>query len=128
MRFTPESFSFEPFAIMVDRTTEKIVPCNMPKIFTDVPAAEYEKLKGLAAKVFIENTKRQLRYMRPAEFANATEDDFYRNFYEPLRSGRVPGETLDMQIMYPLSETYFDNEWKKSKLNDVIDYMLAQLS
>ncbi len=124
LRFSEDSFSFEPFAIKVDRNTESIVACELPAIFTDVPLDEYEKLKGLAAKVFIENTKKQLRYMTPQRFANATEDDFVSNFYEPLRSGRVPGETLDMQIMYPLSKTADDNEWKKSRLTGVVEYML----
>ncbi len=128
LKLTEESFSFDPLGIMVDRTRECIVSCDLPKIFTDVPAAEYEKLKALAAKVFVENTKRQLRYMKPAEFTDACEDDFVRNFYEPLRSGRVPGETLDMQIMYPLSKKADDGEWKQSSMSDVIDYMMSQLS
>ncbi|MCR5672144.1 MAG: CapA family protein [Lachnospiraceae bacterium] len=122
-----DKFSFEPFAIEVDRKSERIVPCDLPVIFTDVCEEEYEKLKALAAKVFVENTKRQLRYMRPEEFENATEDDFVRNFYEPLRSGRVPGETLDMQIMYPLSQTAKDSGYKDSTLPLVVDHMLAQI-
>ena len=127
IKFTKDDFSFDAFAIEVDRTREKIIPSTLPAIFTNVCADEYEKLKGLAAKVFVENTKRQLRYMRPDDFANATEEDFVKNFYEPLRSGRVPGETLDMQIMYPLSKTASDNLWKESTLHGVVDYMLQQL-
>ncbi|MCR5590105.1 MAG: CapA family protein [Lachnospiraceae bacterium] len=126
LRLGQDSFSFEPMGIKVDRTSERICECGLPDIFADVPAEEYEKLKGLAAAVFIENTKRQLRYMRPDEFKNATEDDFCRNFYEPLRSGRVPGETLDMQIIYPLSLTAKDLAWKKSGLKKVLSYMLSQ--
>ncbi len=125
--FTPDAFSFEPLGIEVDRDTERIRSCSLPGIFTDVCEEEYEKLKGLAAKVFIENTKRQLRYMKPEEFKDASEDDFVRNFYEPLRSGRVPGETLDMQIMYPLSQTTSENRWKESRLPDVVKYMTDQL-
>ena len=127
LSFSENSFSFEPMSIRVDRNIEHIVPANMPDIFTDIPSDEYEKLKGLGAKVLIENTKRQLRYLKPAEFSNASEDDFICNFNEPLRSGRVPGETLDMQIIYPLSKTYYDNAWKESRLDDVVRYMLAQI-
>ncbi len=126
--FSEDSFSFDAQSVKVDRKSEQIVCCVMPKIFTDVPAEEYEKLKALAAKVFVENTKRQLRYMKPAEYLNATEDDFVRNFYEPLRSGRVPGETLDMQIVYPLSKKADDGLWKESRLTGVVDYMLSQLT
>ena len=127
LKFDEDSFSFEPFGIMIDRNDERIVPCDLPDIFCDICEEEYEKLKGLGAKVLIENTKRQLRYMKPQEFSNASEDDFVRNFYEPLRSGRVPGETLDMQIIYPLSKTYHDNTWKESSLDKVTGYMLSQI-
>ena len=126
LALTDKAFSFEPMGIGVDRVAERIVPCDPPAIFTDVPAGEYEKLKALAAKVLIENTKRQLRYLKPSEYENATEDDFVRNFYEPLRSGRVPGETLDMQIIYPLSLEAANGSWKTSNLQGVVDYMLAQ--
>ncbi|MBQ6128448.1 MAG: CapA family protein [Lachnospiraceae bacterium] len=120
-------FSFEPLPVMVDRTKETITVCDRPEIFTNVDALEYEKLKGLAAAVLIANTKRQLTYMRPDDFKGASEDDFIRNFYEPLRSGRVPGETLDMQIIYPLSLTAGDGLYKESSLTGVVNYMLSQL-
>ncbi len=127
LHLTESSFSFEHMGIKVDRDHGRIVACEPPSIFTDVCAKDYEDLKGLGAKVLIENTKRQLRYMKPEEFADASEDDFLKNFYEPLRSGRVPGETLDMQIIYPLSQTADDGAWKKSSLAGVKDYMLEQL-
>ena len=120
-------FTFKPLPVKVDRTTEKIICCDLPAIFTDVPAAEYEKLQSLAAAVLIANTKRQLKYMRPDDFTNATEEDFVKNFYEPLRSGRVPGETLDMQIIYPLSLKAAEGLWKTSSLTEVVEYMRSQL-
>lgn len=127
IKFTESSFSFESCGILTDRNNERIVSCDLPAIFTNIPACEYEKLKGLGAKVLIENTKRQLRFLKPGEFANASEDDFLRNFYEPLRSGRVPGETLDMQIVYPLSKTYYDNDWRACDHEEVVRYMLSQI-
>ena len=127
IRFTNEAFSFEPLGIKIDRSTETIVSEDLLPIFTDVPAKAYEELKGLAAKVLIENTKRQLRYMKPDEFADASEDDFVRNFYEPLRSGRVPGETLDMQIIYPLSKTYTGSLDVPADMQGVADHMLSQI-
>ncbi len=127
IKFTNEAFSFEPLGIKIDRSTETIVSEDLLPIFTDVPAKAYEELKGLAAKVLIENTKRQLRYMKPDEFADASEDDFVRNFYEPLRSGRVPGETLDMQIIYPLSKTYTGSLDVPADMQGVADHMLSQI-
>lgn len=127
LKFTEESFSFEPFGIRIDRETDHVLAAGLPKIFVDVNEEEYEKLAPLAAKMFIENTKRQLRYLKPDIFNNATEEDFYNNFYEPLRSGRVPGEVLDFQLVYPLSLEEEKKAWKESKLEAVKEYMLEQL-
>lgn len=127
LNFTEDGFNFEPFGIKIDRDEERIVSSKLPDIFTDVPADEYEKLKSLAAKMFIENTKRQLKYLKPDIFNNATDEDFYNNFYEPLRSGRVPGEVLDFQIIYPLSLEADKGEWKESKLEKVKEFMLEQI-
>lgn len=124
--FSEDSFEFDAMGIKIDRDSERVIGDKLPDIFVDVQAEEYELLKPLAAKMFIENTKRQLRYMKPAQFEAATEEDFYNNFYEPLRSGRVPGEVLDMQIMYPLSLEAEDGKWKKSRLEAVKQWCLQQ--
>lgn len=125
--FNKESFSFEPYGIKIDRSCDHVVAHDVPKIFVDVQEEEYEKLAPLAAKMFIENTKRQLRYLKPDIFNNATEEDFYNNFYEPLRSGRVPGEVLDFQLVYPLSLEEEKKAWKESKLEAVKEFMLEQI-
>jgi len=128
LNFNETEYSFDALGLKIDRNTEHVVDFKPPSIFTNVSAEEYELLKPLAAKVLIENTKRQLRYMRPNDFLNATDDDFIKNFYEPLRSGRVPGEVLDFQIVYPLSLEAESGEWKESKLEEVKEYMLKQLN
>lgn len=127
LNFSEESFDFEPFGIRIDRENERVVKGDLPAIFTDVQKDDYEKLAPLAAKMFIENTKKQLRFLKPEQFENATEEEFYNNFYEPLRSGRVPGETLDFQIIYPLSLKADEGAWKESSLEGVKDYILKQL-
>ena len=127
LRLDRETFSFEPMGIKVDRTCERIVSCDAPPVFCDVQKDDYDLLEALAAKVLIENTKRQLRYMRPKDFENATEEDFVRNFYEPMRSGRVPKETLDMQIIYPLSQTFDLSKARSCSLTGLVDYMLSQI-
>lgn len=127
LNFTESKFSFEPFGIEIDRTTDHVVKGNIPDIFVDVNENEYKKLAPLAAKMFIENTKRQLKYLKPDVFKNASDEDFVKNFYEPLRSGRVPGEVLDFQIVYPLSLEASKEEWKDSSLDKVKDYMLKQI-
>lgn len=127
LNLSEESFDFEPFGIRIDRENERVVKGDLPAIFTDVQKDDYEKLAPLAAKMFIENTKKQLRFLKPEQFENATEEDFYNNFYEPLRSGRVPSETLDFQIIYPLSLKADEGAWKESSLEGVKDFILKQL-
>lgn len=125
--FTEEEFTFEPFGIRIDRENERIVADALPDIFVDVRQDEYEKLAPLAAKVLVENTKRQLRYLNPDKFLNAGQEEFYANFYEPMRSGRVPGEVLDFQLIYPLSLEAEKGMWNESRLENVKKYMLDQL-
>ena len=127
LKLTERSYSWEPYGIRVDRENERIVSSELPLIFEDVNEEEYNILEPLAAKMFIVNTKKQLRYLYPDKFRDATEQDFIDNFYEPLRSGRVPGEVLDMQIMYPLSLREEDKEWENSQLEGVKEFMLRQL-
>ncbi len=127
LNFTEEKFGFEPFGIYIDRKNDHVVGGELSDIFTDVQPSEYEKLAPLAARVLVENTKRQLRYLKKDEFTNASEEDFKKNFYEPLRSGRVPGEVLDFQLIYPLSLEAEKGEWKKSTLTQVKEFMLRQL-
>ena len=127
LKLDEESFSFEPFGIKIDRENERILKGEIPQIFTDVQEEEYEKLIPLSSKMFIENTKRQLRFLKPEQFENASEEDWYNNFYEPLRSGRVPGECLDLQIIYPLSLKAEEGKWKTSSLENVKEFILKQI-
>ena len=73
LNLSEESFDFEPFGIRIDRENERVVKGEIPAIFTDVQKDDYEKLAPLAAKMFIENTKKQLRFLKPDQFKNATE-------------------------------------------------------
>lgn len=127
LSFSDDTFNFEPFGIRIDREKEQIVKGDIPDIFVNVDGAEYELLKPLAAKLLIENTKRQLKFLKPDKYQNATEEEFCENFFEPLRSGRVPGKLLDFQMIYPLSLEAEKGLWKSSKLETVKKYINEQL-
>lgn len=128
LTFTEDEFKFAPFGITIDRENGRIISSEVPDIFENVIEDEYKLLLPLAAKMFIENTKRQLKYLKPDVFNNATDEQFKENFYEPLRSGRVPGKLLDFQIVYPLSLEYESGGWKNSKLDKVKKFMLSQIN
>lgn len=127
INFSEDTFSFDAMGLLINRKNEHIESAPLPDIFVNVPEDEYLKLAPLAAKMLIENTKRQLKYLKPSQFENATEEDFYNNFYEPLRSGRVPGEVLDFQIIYPLSLKADEGHWKASHLENVKQFILEQI-
>lgn len=127
LKFTENDFSFESFGIVIDRESEHIHSAELPLIFEDVQKKDYELLAPLAAKMFIANTKRQQIYLKPDQYKNATKEQWHENFYEPLRSGRVPGECLDFQIICPLAEKESEKAWQKCNLENVKKFILEQL-
>ena len=99
----------------------------LPTIFTEVPADQYQLLSPLAAKMFVAATKRQQLFLYPERFANATDEQWHEHFMEERRSGRVPGEGLDFQIICPLAEQAESGTWRQSTLEDVKRYILEQM-
>lgn len=127
LNFTESGYSFDSMGIKIDRSTERLVPHELPRIFTDVNEKEYELLEPLAAKMFVSATKRQQIYLNPTEYANASDEKWVENFTNPKRSGRVPGEALDFYIICPLAEREKEKAWERSTLEEVKEYILEQI-
>ncbi len=127
LNFTENEFSYEPMGLRIVRGEERIVKDALPPIFVDVQDEDFNLLSPLSAKMHIEATKRQMTYLKPEEFKGATEEKWKEHFSEELRTGRVPGETLDFFILCPLAEKAESGEWQKSKLEDVKQYILEQM-
>ncbi|MBO4394725.1 MAG: CapA family protein [Eubacterium sp.] len=127
LSLTPESYDFNAYGIKIDRDKERVAAADLPLIFENVPADEYEKLAPLSAKAFVEATKKQQMFLYPDEYKNADAAKWEENFMKPMRSGRVPGEALDFQIICPFAETAEQGAWKDSKLEHVKKYILEQL-
>ncbi len=127
LNFTENEFSYEPMGLKIVRGDEKIIKYNLPPIFVDVQEEDFNLLSPLSVKMHIEATKRQMTYLKPEEFKGATEEKWKAHFSEELRTGRVPGETLDFFILCPLAEKAESGEWQKSKLEDVKQYILEQM-
>ena len=122
-----EKFTFKPYGIDILRDTERIDTGEIPVIFQDVPEEEYKLLSPLSAKMHIAATKRQMTFLQPERFKNATEEDWKAHFSEPMRTGRVPGETLDFFILCPLAEEAEKGAWKESKMKDIVRYIQDQM-
>ena len=127
LNFTENEFNFEPMGLKILRGDEHIVKHDLPEIFVDVGEEDFNLLSPISAKMHIEATKRQMTYLKPEEFKNATEEKWKEHFSEELRTGRVPGETLDFFILCPLAEKAKEGKWKESKLEDVKKYILEQM-
>lgn len=127
LNFTENEFSYEPMGLRIVRGEERVVKDELPRIFVDVQEEDFNLLSPLSAKMHIEATKRQMTYLKPEEFKGATEEKWKEHFSEELRTGRVPGETLDFFILCPLAEKAESGEWKKSKLDDIKQYILEQM-
>lgn len=127
LNFTENEFSYEPMGLRIVRGEEKVVKDELPRIFVDVQEEDFNLLSPLSAKMHIEATKRQMTYLKPEEFKGATEEKWKEHFSEELRTGRVPGETLDFFILCPLAEKAESGEWQKSKLEDIKQYILEQM-
>ena len=61
-----KGFDFDAMGIRIDRESESIKRGELPRIFTNVDATQYELLKALSAKMFIAATKRQQIYLNKA--------------------------------------------------------------
>ena len=127
LNFTETSFNFEPMGVEIVRGEEKVVKADLPRIFTDVQEKDYNLLAPLSAKVLVAATKRQQKYLNPKEFENAGEEKWQEHFMQPMRTGRVPGETLDFHIICPLAKKADEKAWEKSNLEDVKAFMLEQI-
>ena len=127
LRLSEDTMDFEAMGIRIDRTCEHVVAGPLPTIFTEVPADQYQLLSPLAAKMFVAATKRQQLFLYPERFTNATDEQWHEHFMEERRSGRVPGEGLDFQIICPLAEQAESGTWRQSTLEDVKRYILEQM-
>lgn len=127
LKFTENDYSLEAMGIKVVRGEEKIVKAPLPDIFEDVDEKEFELLSPLSVKAFIAATKRQWTFLKPEEYAGFTDEQWNEDFMKPVRSGRVPGEVLDFQILVPIAEKEKEGKWKASKHKKIVDYMLNQM-
>ena len=127
IKLSESSFSFTPYGIDILRDKDHVDLGELPVIFQDVPEEEYKLLSPLSAKMHIAATRRQMRYLDPKRFKDATEEEWKAHFEEPLRTGRVPGETLDFFILCPLAEKEKEEAWKQSKMQDIVKYIRDQI-
>ena len=112
LELTDKDYSFTPMAVKLDRSTKRLAQTEIPAIFTDVPAAEYDKLIPLSAKARVKAERVRRCVMNPKVYGGYTDADwadFFANFKD---DGYICGMIGDMQYMQEWASKAENGEWK----------------
>ena len=127
LTFTEEAMDFEAMGIQILRGEERIVKAPLPEVFTNIPAEEYDLLAPLSARAFVAEDMRKMIYLEPARFTDAPREVWDRYFFSQEPDGYFEGAHMDFGIIVPFSEKAEAGLWKKSRLEQVKQYILRQL-
>ena len=127
LTFTEEKMDFDAIGIKIVRGPETIDIAPLPDVFTNIPAEEYELLAPLSAKAFVVEDMRKMVYLEPETYTDATQEVWDAYFFSENTDGFFKGAHMDFNIIVPFSWEAEKGEWKKSKLEKVKEYILAQL-
>ena len=127
IRFTENDFSFEPLPVHINRETASVEVGTLPPIFTNIPAEEYEKLKYMGAKAFLANERRRMRFLKPAEYAEADEAAWEAYYRDMNASGRIKNEHNDMACYADLAAQADNGAFEESKMEAVKEYILDMI-
>ena len=125
--FTEEKMDFEAMGIQIVRGEERIVQAELPDVFTNIPAEEYELLAPLSAKAFVVEDMRKMIYLEPERFTDAPQEVWDGYFFSEEPDGYFEGAHMDFNIIVPFSKKAEEGLWKQSKLEKVKEYILRQL-
>ena len=125
--FTEDKLDFEAMGIRIIRGEERIDSTDLPEVFTNIPAEEYELLAPLSAKAFVVEDMRKMVYLEPERFTDASQDVWDGYFFSEEPDGYFEGAHMDFNIIVPFSKKAEEGLWKQSKLEKVKEYILRQL-
>ena len=118
---------FDAMGIQIIRGEERIHSAPLPAVFTNIPAGEYELLAPLSAKAFVVEDMRKMIYLEPERFTGCTQEVWDGYFFSTEPDGYFEGAHMDFHIIVPFSQKAEEGAWKRSKLEAVKAYILAQL-
>lgn len=123
LHFTEDEMTFEAMGTRIIRGEERIKEGLLPGIFTDIRQEEYELLSPLAARVFLEEERKKMIYLDPDRFANASQEVWDAYYYSTEPDGYDEGAHMDLSVIVPYTELADKEEWKRSRLTKVVDYL-----
>lgn len=127
LNFTEEKLDFNAIGIQIDRQKERLDVVDLPAIFENIPAEEYELLFPLGAKAFIAEEKRRMVFLKPGKWDNLTEEDWNKHFYTYEPTGYHPGKHMDFSIVFSHALKAESGLWKTSSLEKVKEYLISLL-
>ena len=114
----------EALGIRTVRGEESVIADELPDIFADIRADDYELLAPLAAKAHIAEERRKMIYWKPEIYKDASEEVWHEYFFGEDTDGYCKGEHMDLSLIVPLAEQAEKGEWKKCGLEKVKEYIL----
>lgn len=127
LNFTETEMTFEAVGTKILRGPEIIEETELPVIFTDIRAEEFELLSPLAASAFIQEERKKMIYLEKDRFMNAGEDVWNAYFFSTEPDGYFEKAHMDLSVVVPYSRTAEEGAWKRSKLEKVREYLLTMV-
>lgn len=126
VHFTEETMTFEAKGTKIIRGEERIEEGPLPAIFADVREDEYWLLSPLASSVFMEEERKKMIYLEPERFANASQEVWDAYYFSTEPDGYDEGAHMDLSVIVPYAALAEKEDWKRSKLTKVVDYLFRR--
>ena len=127
LTFTLDSLEFEAVGTRINRQNETIDINALPDIFTNIDDKEFDLLSPLSAKAFIISDMRKMQFLEPNRFIDADDRVWDAYFFSTEPDGYFEGAHMDLSLIVPHAKKADNNEWQKSKLDKVKNYILKQI-
>jgi len=125
---TEDRLQFEALGTKILRGEERIRDAELPDIFAEVNAAEYELLAPLGAASFLDEERKKMIYLEPERFKNASQEVWDAYYYSTEPDGYFEGEHMDLSVVVPFAATAKNGKWKESSLEKVKNWMTSKIS
>ena len=126
VHFTEATMTFEAKGTKIIRGEERIEEGALPAVFADIREDEYKLLSPLASSVFMEEERKKMIYLEPERFTNASQEVWDAYYFSTEPDGYDEGAHMDLSVIVPYAALAEKEDWKQSKLTEVVDYLLRR--
>lgn len=123
LNFTTDTVNFDAIGINIVRGEEKVIKSDLPAVFTNVDAKEYDILSSFGAYTFMIEECRKMIYLEKDRFSDCDQSVWDAYYYSTEPDGYDKGAHMDLSIVVPHAKEFNPDDLSKSKLKDLIEYM-----